>query len=132
MTSAQATLNKPFLTTHVLDTSIGRPAANLKIELFVLTSTDAQTKEPCWELLGAGSTNKDGRLVNSIYPLEKNEFEAATYRLRFHTSSYFSSQQVKGFYPWADVVFEIDSDTTEHYHVPLLLNPFGYSTYRGS
>ena len=99
------------LSTHVLDTATGRPAEGIQVRL--------ETRDG--ELLGEGVTNVDGR-VGSIGP---EQLERGAYVLRFDTGLY-----VDGFYPEVVVTFAVGHD--EHYHVPLLLNPFGYSTYRGS
>jgi len=110
------------ITSHILDTSIGRPAADVSITLSQ-QSTDA------WLKLGSGQTNADGRVtsfMDSTDPLP-----AGIYKLTFSISSYYLAQGRESFYPHVDVVFEIAGDG-QHYHVPLLLNPFGYSTYRGS
>jgi 5-hydroxyisourate hydrolase len=103
------------ITTHVLDTAKGRPAAGMKIRLEVLRST--------WETIGQGITDADGRLRSLA---EGVPLERALYRLTFATGDYH-----KGFFPEVSIVFKVD-DPAQHYHVPLLLSPFGYSTYRGS
>ena len=104
------------LSTHVLDTSRGRPAAGIQVLLETRDGDD----------LGHGTTDADGR-VGSIGP---DRLEPGEYVLRFATGDYFAGQGVEGFYPEVLVVFAVGSD--EHYHVPVLLNPFGYATYRGS
>ena len=109
------------LTTHVLDTSSGRPAAGLPITLERQTHTG-------FERIGAGVTNSDGRLSE---PLVQGEWAGGVYRITFDTAAYFSAQGTAGFYPTVQVVFEV-TDPDSHHHVPLLLSPFGYSTYRGS
>jgi 5-hydroxyisourate hydrolase len=111
------------ITTHVLDTSRGRPAGGLAITLE--TSGDAGG----WRELGRGVTDADGRAAGLLAP--GTRLESGTYRLTFDTASYFRAQGTRGFYPYVQVVFEI-TETGAHYHVPLLLNPYGYSTYRGS
>lgn len=111
------------ITTHVLDTSQGRPAGGVPVTL------EIQTDEGDWKMLGSGDTDADGRLKNLLPP--ESSLEAATYRLTFDTASYFAAQGTAGFYPQVAVVFSV-RDATQHHHVPLLLNPFGYSTYRGS
>ncbi len=110
------------ITTHILDTSCGRPAAGVRVVLEALSGHR-------WENLGSGSTNDDGR-VTDLLP-EDSALEAGTYRLRFEVGDYFEDQQIESFYPFVEVVFRLE-DPAQHYHVPLLLNPFGYSTYRGS
>lgn len=111
------------LSTHVLDTQWGRPAAGVPITL------EAQEGTSGWRELAKGTTNADGR-VRDFLP-EGTNLEPGIYRMTFHTAEYFRAHSVKGFYPYVSVVFEIHS-AGEHYHVPLLLSPFGFSTYRGS
>lgn len=111
------------ITTHVLDTSAGKPASGVEIRLDVLDSSGA------WQLLGTGATNRDGRL-NDLLP-DDHKLVAGTYRLTFETAAYFSSRGAECFYPFVAVVFAVTSGA-EHYHVPILLSPYGYSTYRGS
>jgi len=110
------------ITTHVLDTSTGRPAAGLAVVLDVLGPDG-------WQRLGEGTTDRDGRVAD-ILP-DGRPLEAGVYRLTFDTGGYFSAQGITGFYPEVVVTFQV-SDPAEHHHVPLLLGPFGYSTYRGS
>jgi 5-hydroxyisourate hydrolase len=111
------------ITTHVLDISKGRPAGGVPVRLEVKRAAGG------WERLGAGETDADGRL-RTLLP-DGAALEAATYRLTFETGAYFDAQGVEGFYPEASIVFAV-GDPAQHYHVPLLLSPFGYSTYRGS
>ena len=111
------------ITTHVLDISKGRPAGGVPVVL------EVRREAGVWERLGAGHTDADGRLRN-LLP-EGVALEAAVYRLTFETEVYFEAQGVRGFYPEAAIVFAVN-DAAQHYHVPLLLSPFGYSTYRGS
>ena len=108
------------ITTHVLDTAKGTPAAGIPITLEFLAGST-------WTPLGASVTDADGRCRNL---LPEGEVPAAgQYRITFETSAYFSEQAP--FYPAVTVQFLIQN-TAEHYHVPLLLSPYGYSTYRGS
>jgi 5-hydroxyisourate hydrolase len=108
------------ITTHVLDTSRGRPAAGVPVTLEVRTGDE-------WKTLGRASTDIDGRARD----LMDGDLVAGTYRLTFDTKAYFSSSGVDGFYPVAQIVFDV-RDASQHHHVPLLLSPFSYSTYRGS
>ena len=110
------------ITTHVLDTSRGTPAVNLKVVLEVYTPA----KE--WKELARGATNTDGRIPDLLPGTA--ELALGVYRLTFLTGAYFQSTGAVAFYPYIPVVFEI-REIQSHYHVPLLLNPFGYSTYRG-
>ena len=110
------------ITTHVLDTSRGAPAQGVAVQLDKLDAAGQ------WRLVGSGSTNQDGRIVELI---DAPAFSSARYRLTFRTGDYFSAQGVVSFYPRVVVEFET-TDGDQHCHVPLLLSPFGYSTYRGS
>ena len=110
------------ITTHILDTSAGRPAAGVSAELFVrINNSD-------WKLLSSGITDKDGRIKDLLN--ESIKITNGIYKMKFITKDYFEKNSIRCFYPFVEIVFEIDSE--EHYHIPLLLSPFGYSTYRGS
>jgi 5-hydroxyisourate hydrolase len=110
------------VTTHILDTSAGRPAAGVRVAL------EALDREAGWRRLGDGATGDDGRLSGLV---PDARLLAGTHRLVFETGAWFAARGVQTFYPEVSVVFEV-SDPTQHFHVPLLLSPFGYSTYRGS
>jgi 5-hydroxyisourate hydrolase len=110
------------ITTHVLDVALGRPAANISVVL------EAQSAGGNWTEAARGATDADGRLRD--WPAAK-AVEAGTYRLIFDTRAYFASHKTSSLYPQVIVVFEV-RDAREHYHIPLLLSPFGYSTYLGS
>lgn len=110
------------ITTHILDTSIGKPAAGVNVRLAAL-ATDGG-----WNTLAEGITNEDGRIPGLIE--SGKQLLPGRYRLHFETGSYFKQKGIATFYPFVEVVFELTN--TQHHHVPLLLNPFGYSTYRGS
>jgi len=109
------------ITTHVLDTSAGKPAAAMAVYLYFLEEGD-------WIEIARALTNKDGRIGS--FELNDDELVPGIYKLRFETKAYFNNYSVASFYPMVEIVF--DAPASEHYHVPLLLNPFGYSTYRGS
>ena len=109
------------ITTHILDTSNGKPASGV---LCMLQKPDGDS----WQTIGQGETNSDGRVPDLL--LEDELLEPGTYRMYFDTAAYFEAQSIEGFYPYVTIVFQTFDKT--HYHVPLLLNPFGYSTYRGS
>jgi 5-hydroxyisourate hydrolase len=111
------------ITTHVLDTSIGRPAAGVHIVLY------RRDDEGSFAEIGRGVTDDDGRLKN-LLP-DDHALLVGVYKIVFQTGAYYAQTGVEGFYPEAVIVFEVRTPT-EHYHVPLLLNPWGYSTYRGS
>lgn len=108
------------LTTHILDTTKGKPASGIKIILY--------QQEDNWKEMATGITNADGRIQNLLE--EGQPLAYGIYKMKFETGAYFELEGVSSFYPFIEIVFQIT--TAEHYHVPLLLNPFGYSTYRGS
>ncbi len=110
------------ITTHVLDTSRGRPARGVEVELFI--ERDGKLVS-----MAKGHTDDDGRLRTLL--IDGKPLERAVYVLRFGTKAYFDGHNERTFYPYAMIAFEI-VHPNEHYHVPLLLNAYGYSTYRGS
>lgn len=109
------------ITTHVLDVSRGRPAPGIPVVL-------ERVKAPQATLLARATTDADGRVTTFTPP---PSLTPGTYRLTFDVSSYFTAAAVEAFYPRVVVEFNV-RDASQHYHVPLLLSPFGYSTYRGS
>jgi 5-hydroxyisourate hydrolase len=111
------------ITTHVLDTARGRPAAGVPVAL------EQRGADGTWRELGRGATDADGRL-RDLLPAGA-ALERATYRLTFETAAYFTAAGATGFYPLVQVTFAVEHPQ-QHHHVPLLLSPFGYSTYRGS
>ncbi len=110
------------ITTHVLDTSRGRPASGV---LVVLEAEDGGA----YREIGRGTTDDDGRQRGLVPAGERPR--AGTYRLTFHTGAYFAQLGAECFYPAVSILFEI-RDPAQHHHVPLLLSPYGYTTYRGS
>lgn len=109
------------LTTHVLDTTQGRPAAGVRIALYEPAGSD-------WRELAHGVTNADGRLPDLLPAAQL--LAPGAYKLKFFTQEYFEREGQPHFYPFVEICFNVAN--AAHYHVPLLLNPFGYSTYRGS
>jgi 5-hydroxyisourate hydrolase len=109
------------ITVHVLDTGRGKPAAGLTV---VLERAEGQD----WRKVATAKTDGAGRIEN-LLPADKPVATGA-YRLTFDSGAYFAASKTRTFYPHIVVIFEID-DPKEHYHVPLILSPFGYSTYRG-
>jgi 5-hydroxyisourate hydrolase len=109
------------ITTHILDTTKGRPAAGVAIALYEPTGDD-------WREIARGATNTDGRIPD-LLPADK-VLATGVYKLKFFTREYFERDGLTHFYPFVEICFTVAD--TAHYHVPLLLNPFGYSTYRGS
>lgn len=107
------------VTTHVLDAAFGTPAVGVGVTL------DRQTPDG-WSEVGGGATDADGRIAE----LGPERAEAGVYRLTFATGDYFEATRRPSFYPEVQITFRVSG--TEHFHVPLLLSPFAYSTYRGS
>ncbi|GAB3988635.1 hydroxyisourate hydrolase [Spirosoma daeguense] len=108
------------ITTHILNTTIGKPAEGVSVVLY------KQQRE--WHEIGRGITNVDGRISDLL--AKNTVLSSGTYKIRFETGAYFAQLNTHTFYPFVEITFMVT--TGEHYHVPLLLNPFGYSTYRGS
>ncbi len=113
------------LSTHVLDATTGRPAAGVQVRLERSAAGDDG-----WVLAGQGQTDGDGRLRLAGHG-GSAEFEPGVYRITFATGPYFAARGAASFYPEVTITFEITA-RDEHYHVPLLLSPYAYSTYRGS
>jgi len=109
------------ITTHVLDVSLGQPARGVRVRL-------EREDNGAWELVGDGETNADGRVTD---PLAAGTLVAAMYRITWETGAYFAASHRPTFYPSVAVIFAVTTPI-EHYHVPLLVSPFGFSTYRGS
>lgn len=107
------------ISTHILDIARGTPAAGVPVTL-ECQSGEGFTK------VADGKTDSDGRIRDWQF-----DFQTGTFRLHFAIGTYFQAQNEKAFYPYVEIVFTVDS-AEQHYHVPLLLSPFGYSTYRGS
>ena len=108
------------LTSHVLDTARGTPARGLAVRI--------ERFEGAWIPVAQGSTNDDGRVPGLLQP---GELTPGEYRAIFETGAWFAAAGTKAFYPVVHVVFTVE-DPDQHYHIPLLLSPYGYSTYRGS
>ena len=115
------------ITSHLLDIANGKPAANVPIKLERLMPCSADA----WDLVSRDTTNSDGRSTKLLAP--SATVEPGVYKISFDTTAYEKVLGIKGFYPHASIVFHIGEDQTyQHFHVPLLYSPFGYSTYRGS
>jgi 5-hydroxyisourate hydrolase/2-oxo-4-hydroxy-4-carboxy-5-ureidoimidazoline decarboxylase len=121
VTDADWNLKSGQLTTHVLDTAIGAPGKDISVRLQMPVGG-------AWQTIAQAITNKDGR-IGDLLPAQRN-LAPGNYKLVFDTGSYFATKKIKGFYPEVEIQFTVFEDA--HYHVPLLINPFGYSTYRGS
>ncbi|MFT6924948.1 MAG: 5-hydroxyisourate hydrolase [Psychromonas sp.] len=120
-------MNKSPITTHILNTSLGKPAANVQTQLFVLNGKE-------WQLLSSAVTNDDGRInhweSNTWYKNKDPQQLFATYKIVFELDDYWLQQNTPAFYPSAEICFRIQD--SKHHHIPLLLAAYGYSTYRGS
>ncbi|MGI9822675.1 hydroxyisourate hydrolase [Agromyces sp. Marseille-Q5079] len=108
------------ITTHVLDSTAGMPAAGVVVELSARDGAG-------WRLVGTGTTDLDGRAKQ----LGPASVPTGEYRLRFDTGTWFAARGIPTFYPEVQLDFLVEEEG-RHYHVPLLLSPFAYSTYRGS
>jgi 5-hydroxyisourate hydrolase len=111
------------ISTHVLDIVVGKPAKDISVRL------ERQSTSPDWRLLTSARTDQDGRCAQ-LLP-EGEDFSAGVYRLSFDTRSYYALQKIDALYPVVEVTFEA-RDGESHLHIPLLLSPNGYTTYRGS
>ncbi|MDR2271549.1 MAG: hydroxyisourate hydrolase [Sphingobacterium sp.] len=110
------------LSSHILDVSTGKPAAGVKVKL-----QKSQMDNTSWEDIGVRFTDTNGR-VNDFLPVSQDN--QGVYKLTFYTEAYFKQEKSESFYPYIEVIFIISDD--KHYHVPITLSPYGYSTYRGS
>jgi len=109
------------ITTHILDTTIGKPAQGVAVAL-------CRKQQDGWEVIANGITNHDGRIADLLG--KEVLLPKGFYKIRFELEAYFERFGRTAFYPFVEIVFNVDSK--DHYHIPLLLNPFGYTTYRGS
>lgn len=112
------------ITTHILDVSRGRPAPDVKVAL-----SRRGDGGGAWEEAGSARTDDDGR-AGDLLPAGEAA-RPGVYRIRFEVGEYFRRSGTEAFYPHVEIVFRVD-DPEEHYHVPILLGPYGYTTYRGS
>ena len=111
------------ISTHILDVVHGKPAKNVPVRL------EKQNAPGDWQLLTSGRTDHDGRCAQ-LLP-EGEELSAGVYRLSFDTGSYHAAQNIAALYPVVEVTFQV-RDGESNFHIPLLLSPNGYTTYRGS
>lgn len=137
--STEGSLLRPPITTHVLDVSRGRPGGGIEVALDIWKGYSTNDKSGEWTNIGSSVTDSDGRSGPLMMP--SNTVMAGRYKLTFNTGKYFSNLRNSAqrsdlggsFYPLISVVFEISpSQGSEHFHVPVLLSPFSYTTYRGS
>ncbi len=113
-------MSKSKVTSHILDTELGKPASGVSISLEVF-------EKESWRMVGEAKTDDDGRVIDWL----KEDIQTGRYRISFDVEKYFSTQNRDCFYPSVAIEFYLE-DAKQHYHVPLLLNAHGYSTYRGS
>lgn len=109
------------VTTHILNTTLGKPAEGVSIILY-------RQEAGSWIAIGNGITNQDGRISDLL--ARDLVLPAGPYKLKFELEAYFERFGAPAFYPLVEIVFSVSGG--EHYHIPLLLNPYGYTTYRGS
>ena len=110
------------ITTHILNTATGRPAAGVTVVLF-------RWHQGKLAEMGRGETDSDGRMMSGL--IDGADYSAGEYQIRFETAAYFATHGIDTFFPRITIDFVV-SPGEEHYHIPLLLTPFGYTTYRGS
>jgi 5-hydroxyisourate hydrolase len=111
------------ISTHVLDTTRGKPAAGVPVTL------EKRAASGGWIAVGSAQTDQDGRCLQLL--TNAGELQTGHYRLIFDTQNYYAAQKVEGLYPVVEIIFHV-REGEEHFHIPLLLSPNGYTTYRGS
>jgi len=122
------------ITCHVLDSSIGKPAAGVEIHLQERIPGATDTDPDIFQQIARDETNSDGRclaLFDDPDNAGKTTLNVGVYKMVFKTKEYFETTGRKCFYPWVEITFEI-TDPNDHYHIPLLISPYSYTTYRGS
>ncbi|KAJ7207396.1 hypothetical protein B0H12DRAFT_1158847 [Mycena haematopus] len=131
-------MTKSPITCHVLDSSTGKPAEGVQIRLQDFTPAQREGGVDAFNPLAFGVTNADGRCLDLLPARDSSEAKnldvaliPGTYKIVFKTKEYFERTGRKCFYPWVEITFEIE-DPTEHYHIPLLISPYSFTTYRGS
>ncbi|TFK36984.1 hypothetical protein BDQ12DRAFT_686197 [Crucibulum laeve] len=136
--SASTTTPKSPITCHVLDSSTGKPAEGVFVRLQILEMSKDGGPD-IFHPLAKGTTNADGRLLDLLPPVGSEEAKkedtdlkaGQTYKIVFKTKDYFDRTNRQSFYPWVEIAFTIENPK-EHYHVPLLISPYSFTTYRGS
>lgn len=113
------------ISTHILDTNLGRPAANVSIRLSEFRDNAAGG---VWHEIGSAFTDADGRCKTL---LGERSLVATDYKLHFSVGTYFRDLRIPSLYPYVEIVFTV-ADPSQHFHIPLLLTANGYTTYRGS
>jgi 5-hydroxyisourate hydrolase len=110
------------ISTHILDTALGRPAAGVPLALAFMTNG-------AWSIVNNAATDPDGRCKHLLPPAQP--LRPGNYRIHFETAAYYKQHHLEGLYPYVEIVFTV-SEGEQHYHIPLLLTANGYTTYRGS
>jgi len=134
--SLEMSVSKSPITCHVLDSSIGKPAQRVPVLLYATTLSDTSGTTPVERRrLGQSSTNSDGRCTDLLDPsspaIQAEIRDGRTFTIVFQTKEYFEQGGRKSFYPFVEITFEIQN-ASEHHHIPLLISPYSYTTYRGS
>ncbi|KAF8922035.1 hypothetical protein CPB85DRAFT_1265623 [Mucidula mucida] len=127
---------KSPITCHILDSSSGRPAPNVEIRLQQFEKAQEEGGADLFNPIARGVTNSDGRCLDLLPPIETSEETKRTltpglYKIVFKVKEYFENKGQKCFYPWVEITFELENPT-EHYHIPLLISPYSFTTYRGT
>ncbi|KAL1921942.1 uncharacterized protein VTP21DRAFT_10584 [Calcarisporiella thermophila] len=123
MSSANTAIKRSPITCHVLDSSSGIPGRGIVVQLDRLTASST------FQTLATGETDDDGRCSTLLQP--GIQLEAGLYKMKFETGRYFEKKGGQCFYPYVEIIFNLEKPN-EHYHIPLLLSPYSYTTYRGS
>lgn len=123
---AGSRLKSMGISTHILDTSLGKPAANVAIRLSEFRDNPADGG--AWHEIGSAFTDADGRCKTLV---GEHALVATDYRLQFNVGAYFRDLRLPSLYPYVEIVFTV-ADPSQHFHIPLLLTANGYTTYRGS
>ncbi|THV07531.1 Hydroxyisourate hydrolase [Dendrothele bispora CBS 962.96] len=128
-------MSKSPITCHVLDTSIGKPAAGIAVKLQQFEPAAKEGDLDVFTPIAKGTTNSDGRCADLFAPANPAQpvpkLHAGLYKIIFYPKEYFEATNRKCFYPWVEITFEIEKPE-EHYHIPLLITPYSFTTYRGS
>jgi 5-hydroxyisourate hydrolase len=128
-------MSKSPITCHVLDASTGKPAEGVEVTLQQYSRMPGSDNIDIFEHLAKGQTNADGRCTNLLPPRgspDAVELKAGgIYKVTFKTKEYYAKTDRKCFYPWVEISFELEN-VEDHYHIPLLISPYSFTTYRGS
>jgi len=128
-------MSKSPITCHVLDSSTGKPAQDVEVTLQEYGQYEGRDDINIFEPIGKGKTDADGRCTTLLPPRDFADAHklksGGLYKVVFKTKEYYEKTSRKCFYPWVEITFEL-SNTDDHYHIPLLISPYSYTTYRGS